>query len=144
MSLSEYGLNFGISYQIVDDLLDLLSTDSKLGKPTGNGLREGNLSLPLIHILQNGNEDFKEQLIWTLSRGAISDTKLREVADIVNNSGARSYTQSIAENYAGKAKNALAIIEDSPAKQCLLSFADFVVNRRLAEISHQSTEISMS
>jgi len=143
-ALSQYGLNFGISYQIMDDLLDLLSTDSQMGKPTGNGLREGNLSLPLIHILQNGNGDFREQLIWALSHGAMDDTKLQEVADIVNNSGACSYTRSIAEAYAEKAKNALAIIEDSPAKRCLLSFADFIVNRHIAEISHQSTEVSMS
>ena len=67
-ALSQYGLNFGISYQVMDDLLDIISTDSQMGKPTLNNIREGNLPLPVIHLLRNGNSALdKEQLISILS-----------------------------------------------------------------------------
>lgn len=142
-ALSRYGLNFGILYQIMDDLLDLLSTDGQLGKPAKNSLREGNLSLPLIHILRNSNGDLKEQLLSVLSSEEMNAAKLQQVMDIVNDSDACSRTRIIAEGYAGKARNALAVLEDSPAKQCLLSLADFVVNRPLTESSHQPAAVSM-
>ena len=143
-ALSQYGLNFGVLYQIMDDLLDLLSTDSKLGKPAKNSLREGNLSLPLIHILRNSNGDIKEQLLSVLSSEEINATKLQQVVDLVNDSDACSYARIIAEEYAKEARNALAILEDSPAKQCLLSLADFIVNRHLAESSSQPAGVGMS
>ncbi len=143
-ALSRYGLNFGISYQIMDDLLDLLATDRQLGKPAKNSLREGNLSLPLIHILRNSNGDFKEQLLSVLSSGEMNDTKLQQVMNLINDSDACSYTLIIAEGYTKKARNALAILDDSPAKQCLLSLADFIVNRHLAESSRQPAGVGMS
>ncbi len=129
-ALSTYGLNFGISYQVMDDLLDLVSTDSQLGKPIWNNIREGNLSLSVIHMLQNGNGGFdREQLLSILSSEEISDAELQKVVGMVGRSGALSYTRGVAEGYAENAKEALTILEDSAAKQCLLSLADFIVNR---------------
>ena len=142
-ALSRYGINFGISYQIMDDLLDLISTDSQLGKPARNSIREGNLSLPIIHILRNGNRGLKEQLLSVLSNGEMSDTKLQEIVDLVSDSGTCSYTRITAKRYAENAKNALAVLEDSPAKQCLLSLADFMVNGHIAEDSRQLAEVSL-
>lgn len=137
-ALSRYGLNFGISYQVMDDLLDLVSTDSQLGKPAWNNIREGNLSLSVIHALRNGNGRFdRKQLLSILSSEEMSDIDLRKVVDMVGSSGALSYTRGVAEGYAENAKEALLILEDSAAKQCLSYLADFVVNQRAAEDNWQ-------
>lgn len=127
-SLSRYGLNFGISYQIMDDVLDLISTKNQLGKPIGNSIKEGNLSLPIIHILKNGNGEFRKQLLSALLNEGTNDIELRELTGLISSSGALSYTQDISGGYAENAKRELAILKDSSAKQCLLSFADFIVN----------------
>ena len=55
-ALQEYGFNLGIAFQIVDDLLDYTGDAQRLGKPIGADLREGKMTLPLIHLLQQGDE----------------------------------------------------------------------------------------
>src|SRR5438034_6305938 len=55
-ALREYGFNLGIAFQLVDDLLDLTGHADALGKPVGGDLREGKMTLPLIHLLQQGEE----------------------------------------------------------------------------------------
>ncbi|MFC1713461.1 polyprenyl synthetase family protein [Candidatus Poribacteria bacterium] len=143
-ALSQYGLNFGISYQVMDDLLDLVSTDGELGKPTLNNLREGNLPLPVIHTLRNGNGGFdKKELLSILSNEEISNIELQKVVDMVGNSGALSYTRAVAEGYAENAKEALTILEDSVAKRCLSSLADFIMNRHEAGDSWQLAGVNI-
>src|SRR5687767_15562057 len=55
-ALRDYAFNLGIAFQIVDDLLDYTGDASRLGKPIGADLREGKMTLPLIHLLQQGDE----------------------------------------------------------------------------------------
>ncbi len=55
-ALREYGFNLGVAFQIVDDLLDVTGDASSLGKPVGGDLREGKMTLPFIHLLQQNDE----------------------------------------------------------------------------------------
>jgi octaprenyl-diphosphate synthase len=55
--LGAYGLNLGLSFQLIDDLLDFTSSEEILGKPIGNDLREGKVTLPLIYLLQRCGEE---------------------------------------------------------------------------------------
>lgn len=142
-ALSQYGLNFGLSYQVMDDLLDLVSTNGQLGKPVWNNIREGNPSLSVIYMLQNSNNGFdREKFLSILSNEEISEIELQKVVSMISSSGALSYTRGVAERFAEKAKEALNVLEDSVAKQCLLSLADFIVNRREIGGSWKLTGIS--
>src|SRR5207302_8513631 len=55
-ALREYGFNLGIAFQLVDDLLDFTGDPESVGKPIGSDLREGKVTLPLIHLLPQGND----------------------------------------------------------------------------------------
>jgi octaprenyl-diphosphate synthase len=134
-ALAQYGMNFGILYQMMDDVLDLISTDDELGKPARNSIREGNLSLPIIYALRNSNGKFKQQLLTVLSEEQASDSDLWEVIDSISNSGAFSYVEDVARGYADSAKKALSILEDSEAKRSLLCFADLMMNMYSTEVS---------
>ncbi len=137
-ALSQYGLNFGISYQVMDDLLDIVSTEDRLGKPARNNIREGNWPLPVIHMLRNGNGKLqRERLLSVLSDVEMSDIELQEVMGLISDSGALAYTRSVAREYAESAKAALAMLEDTVARQCLSSLADLVVDLRDAENTWQ-------
>ena len=127
-ALSGYGLNLGISYQIMDDLLDLTSTDNQLGKPARNSIREGILTLPMIHTLRNGNGESREQLPSILTREKVNDVDLQQAVDLISDSGALYYAQTVAEVYTENAKRNLAVLKDSSAKRCLLSLADLIVS----------------
>jgi len=137
-ALSQYGLNFGISYQVMDDLLDLVSTEDRLGKPAGNNIREGNWPLPVIHMLRNGNGGLhRERLLSVLSNAEMSDVELQKVLGLVSDSGALSYTRSVAREYAESAKTALTMLADSDARQCLSSLADFIMGMHDVENTGQ-------
>ena len=139
-ALTQYGLDFGVSYQIADDVLDLVSTDSQLGKPVMNSIKEGNITLPMIHALKNCNGRFKEQLLSVLFSEQIDYAEMLGIIESITRSGSLSYTQDIARMYANKAKKSLAVLGDSAAKQGLMSFADFIVNGHLARSSRQPAE----
>ncbi len=70
-ALAAYGLNSGIAFQLVDDVLDFVSTEAKLGKPVANDLREGKLTLPLIYLLELGDPEHR-RVVETVVRGAPS------------------------------------------------------------------------
>jgi octaprenyl-diphosphate synthase len=133
-ALAQYGLNIGILYQMMDDVLDLVSTEERLGKPVRNNIREGNITLPIIYTLENTNGDFKQQLISILSNEEIKDTEIWSLIDSISNSGAFAYSESIARKYANRAKEALNIIKDSTAKRCLLYFVDSIMNKYLTSL----------
>lgn len=141
-SLAQYGMSFGILYQMMDDVLDLISTDDELGKPARNSIREGNLSLPVIYALRNSNGEFRQQLLTVLSDGQASDSDLWKVIDSISNSGAFSYVEDVAKGYADSAKNALSILKDSEAKRSLLCFADLMVNMYSTEVSRWMAMVS--
>lgn len=133
-ALSQYGMNFGILYQMMDDVLDLISEDDRLGKPARNGIREGNLSLPIIYTLRNTNGEFKRQLLSVLSDRQANDSDLWKVINSISNSGAFSYVGDAARGYADNAKDALSVLKDSFAKRCLLSLVDLMVDKYSTEV----------
>ena len=65
-ALREYGFNLGVMFQLVDDLLDFTGVAESLGKPVGGDLREGKITLPIIHLLEHGGAEANE-----LIRGAV-------------------------------------------------------------------------
>jgi len=69
MKLGSYGINLGMAFQIVDDLLDFTSSEEKMGKPVGSDLREGKLTLPLIYLLERCSEAESTMVKLVLDEG---------------------------------------------------------------------------
>lgn len=126
--LREYGENVGLAFQIRDDLLDYIGRKSITGKPTGLDLNEKKLTLPLIHAIRNAaRKDGKE--ILSMIRNGGKKMSARKVLDFVTAHQGVEYAEKKARHFADSAKQIICTFPDSPAKQALLSFADFVVER---------------
>jgi geranylgeranyl pyrophosphate synthase len=67
-AVGDYGLHLGIAFQIVDDILDIIGDGARLGKPSGTDVKEGNVTLPVIHALNNGNQIDKAELARILQK----------------------------------------------------------------------------
>ncbi len=122
-----YGRHLGAAFQLIDDALDYLADEEELGKNVGDDLAEGKPTLPLIYVLQNGNDNEKQIIREAIEKDGAE--RLEEVTAIIKNSGAIAYTQKLAQSEAEKAKSALASLEASELKEALKSLADLAVYR---------------
>ncbi|WP_319380220.1 polyprenyl synthetase family protein [Thiomicrorhabdus sp.] len=122
-----YGRHLGAAFQLIDDALDYTADAEELGKNIGDDLAEGKPTLPLIYVLQNGNETEKDIIRRAIETEGIA--LLDEVTAIIQNSGAINYTQEIAGQQAMLAKQALVELEESELKNALYALADLAVYR---------------
>jgi len=126
-TLGEFGLNFGIAFQIVDDYIDLIGEADDLGKPPGADFKMGELTLPILNLLSQ--VDDKDELISLINQrdnqSAFHDVKRR----FINSQQALAKTKQDIHDYIQKAKASLLNIEDSVFKQSMISLTDFVVER---------------
>lgn len=127
-ALFAYGDALGISFQIVDDLLDYGGTDA-IGKNVGDDFRERKLTLPVIRAIAAGDAD--ERTFWkrTIGKGQQDDGDLDRAKSILARHGAMRSTRDTALEWAEKAKAALAPIPDHNLKSMLIDLADYVVAR---------------
>lgn len=122
-----YGKHLGAAFQLIDDALDYTANEEELGKNIGDDLAEGKPTLPLIYVLENGNDNEKAIIRRAIETEGIK--LLDEVTAIIKASGAIAYTQEIAQKEAELAKSALDVLESSDLKTALCSLADLAVNR---------------
>jgi heptaprenyl diphosphate synthase component 2 len=129
--LTDYGMNLGIAFQIIDDVLDYTEDQATIGKPAGNDLRQGMVTLPLIYALQGQPQNGYYQRVHSLLNGsAHSDEDISAVVDWVT--GGKSVERSLADAqmYAEKARAALHHFPPSPDRTVLDELIDFVVLRK--------------
>jgi len=129
MKLGSYGINLGLAFQLVDDLLDFTSTENKLGKPVGSDLREGKLTLPLIYLLQRCGEDEAAKVACVLDEGGFHSVSFAEVLDLMERHGALRRARDKARELAEQAHSALDAFADSPYKDALRALPEFVLDR---------------
>lgn len=128
--LYEYGLNLGIAFQIIDDILDYTEDQSTIGKPAGNDLRQGMVTLPLIYALQDQPQKGLYQQINQILSGEITSEEaiLSVVTWVAEGYGAkRSLLDAYA--YGNKARDALYHFPPSPNRDVLDELIDFVTTR---------------
>jgi len=127
-ALNAYGDALGISFQIVDDLLDYWGGDAT-GKNIGDDFRERKLTLPLIKALAAG--DAQERAFWkrTIEKGRQEDGDLDHALELLNKHGALEDTRVEALAWAEKAKAALTALPEDPIRDMLSDIADYVVAR---------------
>ena len=129
--LTDYGMNLGIAFQILDDVLDYTEDQVTIGKPAGNDLRQGMMTLPLIYALQEQPQNGYYQQVQSLINGSVhSDEEINAVVSWVT--GGRGIDRSLADAqmYAEKARAALYHFPASPDRAVLDELIDFVVLRK--------------
>ena len=126
-SLKSYGLNLGLAYQIVDDVLDYQSTSKVLGKPASHDLSEGVLTLPALLALQNGSAPALRKYI--ASDKSDRQELLHEAYSQICSSEALTAAGNTAEDYLDKAAAAIGPLPDTEAKSALLGLVHFARTR---------------
>ena len=128
-SLRNFGLNMGIAFQIVDDVLDYTSTAEKSGKQTGNDLREGKVTLPLIYTLTYLQKRERDTLEHLFKNGRASERDYLRILKLVQDNGAINKCRRDAQGYVNLAESHLSLFPDSPIKESLLNLNQFIVDR---------------
>ncbi len=128
-ALYDFGDALGISFQIVDDLLDYGGATASLGKNTGDDFRERKLTLPVIKAIAKG--DATERAFWerTIEKGRQEDGDLEHAMALLNKHGVLEETRLEALRWAEQAKVALAQLPDHELRDLLADVSDFVVSR---------------
>lgn len=127
-ALRNYGKHLGIAYQIIDDTLDY-SFHNKSGKQIGNDLKEGKITLPLIHAMKSTNLKESKMICKIIKKGdGLSLLKL--IMDIMSQYGSLEWTKNKAKKEAKKAIIALKPIKNSIWKNALSSLANILIKRK--------------
>jgi octaprenyl-diphosphate synthase len=129
MKLGSYGINLGLAFQLVDDLLDFTSSEEKLGKPIGTDLREGKVTLPLIYLLQRCRPEEAEKVARILDEGGFQSVRYAEVLEMLERYGALQAARDKAREIADQARSSLETLRDSTYKDALRSLPDFILDR---------------
>jgi octaprenyl-diphosphate synthase len=124
-----YGLNVGLAFQLVDDVLDLTSNESTLGKPVGNDLKEGKLTLPLIYLMRDGKPQHRELVRNALREKAPDDLIRDEILRLVREYRTGDRVLEKAKEYAQQAIAYLEGFRDCPARDALTSIPNYIVQR---------------
>jgi octaprenyl-diphosphate synthase len=128
-ALARYGESAGIAFQLIDDVLDFVSTEAKLGKPVANDLREGKLTLPLIYLLEQTGERHRRMIETVMEEHGFVSVRREDLLDLLIDTGALARARSEAKRYANEAAQCLSIFPPSKHRQALLSIPRFIVER---------------
>ena len=127
--LAAYGRAVGLSFQIVDDVLDLTATEEVLGKPVASDLREGKTTLAVIHAFDHGTARERQTIQRVLDDRSFEYVSREQIREILLRNGSVEYAMAAADRYAEQSRLALASLPDSDFKRALLWVPDFVVAR---------------
>jgi octaprenyl-diphosphate synthase len=118
-----------MAFQIVDDLLDFTGEQEALGKPVGGDLREGKMTLPVIHLYAGGDARAQTLLQRVVVARSISADEWREIRSLLTQTRSLEYAQRAAAMFVERAKKALLVFPPSDARDALLYLPDYVVSR---------------
>ena len=124
-AVTDFGHNYGMAFQVVDDLLDVTATDEELGKPSGNDLVEGTYTLPVIRALAGPAGDDLRSLLG----GPIDSAGRDRARELVRADGAISSTRDTAVGYLADARVAIDGLPTNPAVGAMLTTCDLLVER---------------
>ncbi len=127
-ALREYGHNLGMAFQVVDDVLDFVGDELRLGKPVGSDLRQGLVTLPTLCYLEQHPGD--ELILHILRNGRGGDDDVRRAVSFIRDSGAIEIALDEAHSFAQRSVSALARLPEGLARQAMQDLTEFVVQRR--------------
>ncbi len=127
--LGDFGWNLGMAFQVIDDILDFTSRESILGKPVGNDLREGKVTLPLCYALTAASSSERASVAAVLADRSYSNVSFEEIRAILNCHGGIPRARARALEFTAKARSILDTFPDSSARAALFAATDLVADR---------------
>lgn len=127
--LGEFGWNLGMAFQLIDDILDFTSRESVLGKPVGNDLREGKVTLPLIYALERATAEERQMVQTVLNENSYDRIPFERVLTMVERYGGIERARQRASQFTTKARDLLVAFPDSQALRALQAATNLVADR---------------
>jgi octaprenyl-diphosphate synthase len=128
-ALRDFGYNLGMAFQLTDDVLDYVSYDAVLGKRVGTDLKEGKVTLPLIHALKSSAEKDKAYINTVLNNAKVTAKDFARVSKIIKKYGGVEYTVNTTRQFIENAKLNLNSFRPSAYKESLITLADYILSR---------------
>lgn len=128
-AVAAYGRDLGMAFQIVDDVFDITATQGRVGKPVGNDIREGDITLPMLRVMEGGDDNAREELRALIGKDPISNEEVARALEILRGGDAVEYSLRLARKYVDAAKAQLDNFPDGPARAMLREVADYVLSR---------------
>lgn len=128
--MKELGETIGICFQIRDDIFDYYN-DSAVGKPTGNDLLEGKMTLPLIYALEHTDDLEMKALALKVKNEGVSKEEIDKLVAFSKAKGGIAYAEKQMQNFANKAKKIVANFQNANIRASMLAYIDFVTDRTL-------------
>lgn len=127
--LGEFAWNLGIAFQLVDDILDFTSSEKILGKPAGNDLREGKVTLPLIYALETASAEERRAVEIVMEDGSYENVPLMQILQLLERHGAVRRAYQRAHTFTQKSRAILATFDESAAQRSLQAILGLVTER---------------
>ncbi len=128
-ALESYGMNFGIAFQLVDDVLDYSAEQTKLGKTIGDDFREGKITLPVVLAWRRGTGSERQFWRRTLETMEQREGDLEEAIGLMNKYGTLTDTIERSRHYGAIARDALGLFPDTKIKRVSQNLIDFCIDR---------------
>ncbi len=127
--LARYAWNVGMAFQLVDDLLDFTARENVLGKPVGNDLWEGKVTLPLIYALEEASPEERKLVEMVLTDRNYERASFASIYDVVERHGGIRRVRERATQFTEEARTLLATFPDSRYQRALYSVTELVTDR---------------
>lgn len=127
--VAKYGRDLGMAFQIVDDVLDLTASESVLGKPVASDLREGKVTMAVIHALERCSPEESKRIATVVEQRAFNGVTHRDILEILTRYASLEAAHACAAQYAESARKAICTFPQSEIKRALLWAPEFVVAR---------------
>jgi octaprenyl-diphosphate synthase len=124
-----YGLNLGVAFQLVDDVLDYTSPKEVSGKPAGADIREGKLTLPLIFWLESLPEDERQAFTKAFKENTLTQDRMDAAVAAVVSGGFAARTREMAQDYLDRARESVAGFPDALETKLLLAALEGMAQR---------------
>lgn len=125
----QIGEYIGLCFQIRDDIFDYFSND--VGKPTGNDMREGKLTLPIIYAVRTQGDDRIREMIDRLKSGKLTESEVNELITFAKTCGGIEYAEQTMQQYQQKAIDLLPESIDNDIRNAILAYMQMVINRKI-------------
>lgn len=125
----EFGQILGYCFQIKDDLFDYFDDTTTIGKPSGNDIREGKVTLPLIYALNSANPTERDHYLKLLLTQEITSENITALIQFAKRQGGIEYAQKRMMEYKNQADEIIQSLPESEARDSLLLLADYIVQR---------------